>query len=135
MRLDQYLALASDTLLISVRPGRINEISYDAGTVGRISRNLRPDEAPEIIIHFTRTASFDFAHFEKRNWEVLRHCSRCGSLEIELSKCTRCYRPDYCRLCLSDHHCHIPAVGLSREPRREKQCQLQTLSKTRIQNG
>lgn len=120
MRLEQYLGLESDTLLVAVRPGRINGTTYEIGTIGRISRNSRLDDAPEITIHFTRHVSYDFAHLEKKNWEILRHCSRCGSLEINLDKCGRCQRPDYCAPCLSNHNCHIPAVGLSREPRREK---------------
>lgn len=120
MRLDQYLTLEPDTLLVSVRPGRINGLCYEIGTVGWITRNVRPDEPPEIIIHFTRTLALDFSHLEKRNWEILCHCSRCGSLEINLTKCSRCQRPDYCSRCLDAHNCHIPVIGLSREPRREK---------------
>lgn len=120
MRLDQFLALESDTLVVSVHAGRINDVNYDSGTIGRIARIMRPDEPPEIIIHFTRTLAFDFARLEKRNWEILKHCSRCGALDINLAKCGLCSRPDYCLACLKDHDCHIPVIGLSREPRREK---------------
>lgn len=120
MNLGQFLALESDVLLVSVRPGRIEDTSYEIGTVGRISRTIHPDEPPEIVIHFTRTLAFDFAHLERKNWEILRHCARCGSLEVVLVECSRCHRPDYCQDCLGAHNCHIPAIGLSREPRREK---------------
>lgn len=131
MRLEQYLSLETDSLLVAVRPGRIENLNYDVGTVGRISRNVRPDEAPEITIHFTRSLEFNFAHLEKKNWEVLRHCCRCGSLEINLTKCTRCQRPDYCAGCLDIHTCHIPLIGLSREPRREKiSCHTEPRSKS-----
>ena len=122
MKPQSFYSLESKTLLVATRPGQIQGVTYDAGTIGVIERVHNPSEGSGRIIRFTRSLSFDFAYFDRVKWEILKHCATCLWLvmETELTRCERCMRPDYCRTCIETHNCTVPTVGLSREPRHIK---------------
>lgn len=119
MNLQSFLSLENHTTLIAVRPGSIQGVTYEAGTIGVLERVKDPSEGSGKIIHFTRALAFDFAFLEKRNWEVLKHCAACSRsvIETDLKSCETCLRPDYCPQCVETHNCLVPSIGVSRKPR------------------
>jgi hypothetical protein len=115
-----FLALESGDVVISTRPGEALGIRYDLGTVGLIRCDKTTDGDLHRHVQFTRSLVLDFSFFNAQNWEVLRHCAQCRSATIlsQLKMCDVCWRQDYCPECLGNHDCHVPAIGVSREPRR-----------------